>query len=393
MALSSLFYGMEAYLDGDVEINNNVTTPEDTSDVVADAQESAEVASDVADASVETKDSEVTAQMLIKMGDLYQHVKQYGIDRTFVSLYNRHGELDHICNMKFPACESFSREGNRYSKYSSAFIAAMEDEKVGWWQKVKNFIKAVWEWITEKAFNLVYRLVKLIRLRTNNLQKLCDEMKKQYDTSKIVDVSKFFAIAAVTASKFGPLLYRDFSTITKVTQDTTDIVNFLSRLISERIEIQINTLTADNPQIKEATDTITANVDTVKNNEAEILKLFRSRQMTYFQSRQRLSVSEILKTVELFATNCNKTLDLAMKAGDSAKDAASAIRKVLAKARNVSESANELGKLLLNVIKSVRSLMMSCIGVNNRLAMFSNIVYNQLKSKEFVNEITGKKSS
>ena len=26
MALSSLFYGMEAYLDGDVEINNNVTT-------------------------------------------------------------------------------------------------------------------------------------------------------------------------------------------------------------------------------------------------------------------------------------------------------------------------------------------------------------------------------
>ena len=29
MAISSLFYGMEAYLDGDVEINNNVTTPEE----------------------------------------------------------------------------------------------------------------------------------------------------------------------------------------------------------------------------------------------------------------------------------------------------------------------------------------------------------------------------
>ena len=58
MALSALFYGMEAYLDGDVEINNNVGAT-DTDDAVAAADQSAEIASDVADANTEAKDSEI----------------------------------------------------------------------------------------------------------------------------------------------------------------------------------------------------------------------------------------------------------------------------------------------------------------------------------------------
>ena len=149
MALSSLFYGMEAYLDGDVEINNNVTTPEE--DAVAAADQSAEIANDVADANVEAKDSEVQAQMLIQMSKLYTHVKTYGIDRTFVSLYNQNGELDRMCGIRFPSCESMPATGNPYSQYSSRFIAAMEDGNKGIWASIKKFFATIWHWLKTTA--------------------------------------------------------------------------------------------------------------------------------------------------------------------------------------------------------------------------------------------------
>ena len=70
MALSSLFYGMEAYLDGDVEINNNVTTPEDDE---AMADQSAEVASDLADAQNDDKDTEIATTMMLRAHKLYNY--------------------------------------------------------------------------------------------------------------------------------------------------------------------------------------------------------------------------------------------------------------------------------------------------------------------------------
>ena len=149
MALSSLFYGMEAYLDGDVEINNNVTTPEE--DAVAAADQSAEIASDAADANSEAKDNEVQAQMLVQMSKLYTHVKTYGIDRTFLSIYNANGELDRACGIRFPSCETFSVTGNPRDQYSTRFIAAMEDDGKGLWNWIKNAFQRAWEWIKEKA--------------------------------------------------------------------------------------------------------------------------------------------------------------------------------------------------------------------------------------------------
>ena len=140
---------MEAYLDGDVEINNNVTTPED--DAVAAADQSAEIASDVADANSEVKDNEVQAQMLVQMSKLYTHVKQFGIDRTFLSIYNANHELDHMCGIRFPSCESFAVTGNPRDQYSTRFIAAMEDDNKGFWNWIKNAFQRAWEWIKEKA--------------------------------------------------------------------------------------------------------------------------------------------------------------------------------------------------------------------------------------------------
>ena len=169
MSISSLFAGMEAYLDGDI----NYT---DTVDDTAIAEQTAEVASDTADATEEAKDTEVASQMLSRMCDMYDHVKQFGIDRTFVSLYNRHGELDRVCGMQFPSCESMDVVGDRYSRYSTAFIAAMEDEKEGLWAKFKKMVAKIWNWIKEKVSNIWSKIKHLFM--SEKAKK--EELKKKY---------------------------------------------------------------------------------------------------------------------------------------------------------------------------------------------------------------------
>ena len=176
MSISSLFSGMEAYLDGDVEINNNVSVPDDAAADAEIADQTAEVASDTADATEEAKDTEVASQMLSRMCDMYDHVKQFGIDRTFVSLYNRHGELDRVCGMQFPSCESMDVVGDRYSRYSTAFIAAMEDEKEGLWAKFKKMVAKIWNWIKEKVSNIWNKIKHLFM--SEKAKK--EELKKKY---------------------------------------------------------------------------------------------------------------------------------------------------------------------------------------------------------------------
>ena len=175
MALSSLFYGMEAYLDGDVEINNNVTTPEDDE---AMADQSAEVASDLADAQNDDKDTEIATTMMLRAHKLYNHVKTYGIDKTFLSIYNSNGELDRMCNMKFPSCEAFNEVGNNCDRYSTAFLAAMEAEGETWWQIIKRKAREIWEWIKEKA-NKIWTAIKgFFDFLTRRWRRIADYFKK-----------------------------------------------------------------------------------------------------------------------------------------------------------------------------------------------------------------------
>ena len=171
MSISSLFAGMEAYLDGDI----NYT---DTVDDATIAKQTAEVASDTADATEEAKDTEVASQMLSRMCDMYDHVKQFGIDRTFVSLYNRHGELDRVCGIQFPSCESMDVVGDCYSQYSTAFIAAMESSGSGLWAKVKEIVSKIWNWIKNVASKIWEKIKSLFGFKKKRWQKIVDFLKR-----------------------------------------------------------------------------------------------------------------------------------------------------------------------------------------------------------------------
>lgn len=198
MALSALFYGMEAYLDGDVEINNNISTPEDDE---AMADQSAEVASDLADAQNDDKDTEIATTMMLRAHKLYNHVKQYGIDKTFLSIYNSNGELDRMCNMKFPSCEAFNEVGNNYDRYSTAFLAAMEAEGETWWQFIKRKASEIWEWIKEKA-NKIWTAIKgFFDFLTRRWHRIADYFKKNKNAGANDPDAKDCADDAKTAAE------------------------------------------------------------------------------------------------------------------------------------------------------------------------------------------------
>ena len=92
--LNKLFPGFESFMDGDIEINNEVTVPESddtTAESVADEVESEEIATEGAEIEGEAAENETAAEATNMMFDhllmMYHHVKRFGIDRTFLSLY------------------------------------------------------------------------------------------------------------------------------------------------------------------------------------------------------------------------------------------------------------------------------------------------------------------
>ena len=66
--------------------------------------------------------------ILDRILNMYNYVKRYGIDRSFLSLYNRDHQIDNFVGVRFPACEDMDSVGNPRSPWSIRFIMAMEDD-------------------------------------------------------------------------------------------------------------------------------------------------------------------------------------------------------------------------------------------------------------------------
>lgn len=216
--LNKLFPGFESFMDGDIEINNEVTVPESgdtTAESVADEVESEEIATEGAEIEGEAKETETAAEATNMMFDqllmMYRHVKRFGIDRTFLSLYNDKGQLNSMIGYRFPSCESIDSVGSPRSQMSAAFIAAMEDEQGGVFTKIWNWIKAqcakiynfvlkIIEWFKDKFINTGARIEKLKKVLNNCTFKSADEIDDNLtaaDAGKILDVLKTSAAKSI----------------------------------------------------------------------------------------------------------------------------------------------------------------------------------------------------
>ena len=294
MSISSLFSGMEAYLD-------DGTSYTDTVDDTAIAEQTAEVASDTADATEEAKDTEVASQMLSRMCDMYAHVKQFGIDRTFVSLYNRHGELDRVCGIQFPSCESMDVVGDRYSMYSTAFIAAMESSGSGLWDKIKAFIAKIWNWIKNVASKIWEKIKSLFGFKKKRWQKVIDFLKR--NKGKIAISAG--AIAAITAATIYIKKIQQINPkIKEVQQTATEVVKNAKETIRTVVDPSVPDDIKDNKitQLGEQTETLEKETKEIQTNTADAKKLSYMQKIAFNDIR---SLILWCKETEFYYKNSN----------------------------------------------------------------------------------------
>lgn len=189
--LNAMFAGCESFMEGDVEINNDVTMPDS-----GEALEAESVAEDVGAeggeiaGEAETADTKAEAANMVfdQVLNMYRHVKQNGIDRTFLSLYNNQGQLNSMIGYSFPSCESMDSVGSPRSSSSQAFIAAMESDGIftkiwEWikekWAAIVNFFRKVMDWFREACGNLDLRVGKLLKYFTNSTDKKFKDVKSK----------------------------------------------------------------------------------------------------------------------------------------------------------------------------------------------------------------------
>ena len=377
MALSSLFYGMEAYLDGDVEINNNVTTPEE--DAVAAADQSAEIASDVADASTEAKDNEVQAQMLVQMSKLYTHVKQFGIDRTFLSIYNANGELDRACGVRFPSCETFSVTGNPRDQYSTRFIAAMEDENTGFWHKVKSVISSIWEWIKRTALKIWYKITALFGKKIETLEQYTERFKKLYKDAKELDCYGILGkLHDSERHEISGILTRLSDNLFGLRDTAITLAGWCENRINDTYE---KSRANSDDKIKRNTELFASYTTELTACSENLRKVLDTIHVDSNASTGKCSASDIISIVEY----CAKTLPNIVKDRldfevTRAKDNLSEVVLQVRALKELGPEQAETGKLILNYVKGYQDILQKLQAITVELSNLTTDVLESLKN-------------
>lgn len=181
----------------------------------------AEVAEAEEGGDIEVKDTEVLAesQVLSAQFDellaMQRHVAKFGVDRTFLSLFNKGGRLGRALGVNIPACESVDAVGYPTSALSLACLEAFGHKEKGVVAKIVDFIVALVKKIKNLAarfWNWIVGLVSGQASKWNKL-KLATKNRVIVKSDKSVEVNA--AGVSVDPDLKGKLLTQEVTNIAK----------------------------------------------------------------------------------------------------------------------------------------------------------------------------------
>ena len=160
-----------------VEKPTEAEITEDAKVEVAEAEEGGDI---------EVKDTEVLAESQILSAQfdellaMQRHVAKFGVDRTFLSLFNKGGRLGRALGIDIPACESIDAVGYPTSALSMAcleafghkekgVVAKIVDFIVALIQKIKNLAARFWTWFKGLVDNQATKWQKLQNISKNRV--------------------------------------------------------------------------------------------------------------------------------------------------------------------------------------------------------------------------------
>lgn len=340
------------------------------------------VISDAADAKVKAKDFEISFMLLGQACSLYSHVKRYGIDRTFLSIYNSNGELDRLCGIQFPSCEVFSTKGDRYSRYTAVFLAAMEGYNVSLWQRVKTKIKEFWEWIVGGLANLMLKLYRKAAMWLSNIDKLVKRIESKYDTSQEVKLpltSLIAWMAADSAISKGNVLSEIMNNVKMKANCGKDLAKDLNDL-ADIVKTAINT--------KEQSADIAARlleIDTNIKNDGDMVGRYTNKDVKAYPPGDD-GVTVVLHTLLVEATVFSTSVKEAFKEHDEMdKDTKSAVKnlkdaiyKIIDAEDGYYANDTSLPQKVLHGLKIADSLLNMSFGDNTYIINYAAKVYTEL---------------
>ena len=152
-----------------VEKPTEAEITDDAKTEVAEAEEGGDI---------EVKDTEVLAesQVLSAQFDellaMQRHVAKFGVDRTFLSLFNKGGRLGRALGVNIPACESVDAVGYPTSALSLACLEAFGHKEKGVVAKIVDFIVALVKKIKNLAARFWNWIVGLVSGQASKWNKL-----------------------------------------------------------------------------------------------------------------------------------------------------------------------------------------------------------------------------
>ena len=328
--------------------------------------------------------------VLDRMLDAYDHVKRFGIDHTFVDLYNQHGELNHFCNTQFPSCEDMYFENGDYSYLSSKFIAAMEDGQFSIWAGIKSSASKIVDRIKnafrqEDAKDIGATITQAIR-----------ELKAAHGASELVSCSGTAARVLADATYVKTMM----SAMAQLKQKTAIIsrlINKLAHYATESIATsQINTpyeipyspisdSTAENIY-KTVIDTNKA-IDEYKVISKKVQADFGKTARDKSRSIQ-LRVSDMITRASQFSTTASRLFDQLGYISDDISEEASSVEmiahgiplskqyrflltgkactKIISGVNFIASDIEKLQKTLTNSMKSIEGALMKAAGLKTK---------------------------
>lgn len=139
IAISELFPGCESFLMVDEK-----PTEEEKQEQYTEATEM------FYDVEIETMKVDQLLRNTDELLDLHEHIGKFGVDRTFLSLVNKHNRLGKFLNLQLPSYESFDVVGRPDSNLSLVCMEGVGSAIAEVFSSLWNMIKAIGNWIKTK---------------------------------------------------------------------------------------------------------------------------------------------------------------------------------------------------------------------------------------------------
>lgn len=160
--------GLESFMeDTNVDVSVEVNPAEEVEEAAAAAEDDATIESTAEAAESTAEQSEMILSRYMDLENQYFHIAKYGVDRTYMRLFNKNGELNSALRIKLPGCESFDATGSRTSAES---IACMEG--------IGNVLKSIWDFLKKVAIKIGLFFKKIFNAIASRVGKLSDNIAR-----------------------------------------------------------------------------------------------------------------------------------------------------------------------------------------------------------------------